>query len=97
MAYQITNYTYGRARALGVTVKPSSRQGKKIDVYKNGKKVASIGALGMMDYPNFKKAERAGRVPAGTAERRRKAYKTRHAKDRFRVGSPGYYADKLLW
>lgn len=97
MAYTITAYTRRRATALGVTVKPSTRQGKKIDVFKNGKKVASIGALGMMDYPNFKKAERAGRVPAGTAERRRKAYKTRHAKDRFRVGSPGYYADKLLW
>jgi len=97
MAYTITAYTHRRATALGVTVKPSTRQGKKIDVFKNGKKVASIGALGMMDYPNFKKAERAGRVPAGTAERRRKAYKTRHAKDRFRIGSPGYYADKLLW
>ena len=69
----------------------------KIDVFKNGKKVASIGALGMMDYPNFKKAEREGRVAAGTAERRRKAYKMRHRKDKDVYGTPGYYADKLLW
>lgn len=97
MRYAITAYTRRRAAALGVEVKPSTRKGKKIDVFKNGKKVASIGALGMMDYPNFKKAEREGRVAAGTAERRRKAYKMRHRKDKDVYGTPGYYADKLLW
>jgi hypothetical protein len=31
------------------------------------------------------------------ADRRRKAYKMRHEKDRHVRGSAGYYADQLLW
>jgi hypothetical protein len=31
------------------------------------------------------------------ADRRRKAYKQRHEKDRHVRGSAGFYADKLLW
>lgn len=97
MPYRISQYTFRRARTLGVTVKPSTRKGKKIDVFKGGKKVASIGALGMKDYPTYKRLERAGRVPPGTAKTRRAAYKSRHSKDRKVYGSPGYYADQLLW
>jgi hypothetical protein len=97
MPYTITAYTRRRASALGVQVKPSTRKGKKIDVFKGGKKVASLGALGMMDFPNFKKAEREGRVKPGTAERRRKAYMVRHRKDKDVYGSPGYYAANLVW
>jgi len=97
MPYRISQYTLGRARILGVTVKPSTRKGKKIDVFKGGKKVASVGALGMKDYPTYKRLERAGSVPPGTAKTRRAAYKARHAKDRKVYGSPGYYADQLLW
>ena len=97
MPYRISQYTFRRARTLGVTVKPSTRKGKKIDVFKGGKKVASIGALGMKDYPTYKRLERAGRVPSGTAKARRAAYKSRHARDRKVYGSPGYYADQLLW
>ena len=92
MAYRIKPYTYRRARALGVTVKPSTRKGKKIDVFKNGKKVASVGALGYGDYPTF--TQQRGKA---FADKRRKAYKTRHQKDRKKVGTPGYYADQLLW
>lgn len=97
MPYRISQYTFRRARTLGVTVKPSTRKGKKIDVFKGGKKVASIGALGMKDYPTYKRLERAGRVPVGTAKTRRAAYKSRHSKDRKVYGSAGYYADQLLW
>ena len=97
MPYRISQYTFRRARTLGVTVNPSTRTGKKIDVFKGGKKVASVGALGMKDYPTYKRLERAGRVPPGTAKSRRAAYKSRHRKDRKVYGSPGYYADQLLW
>ena len=90
--YRITPYTLQQAKKLGVQVAPSTRKGKKIDVFKNGKKVASVGAIGYGDYPTFM-------VTHGTdhAERRRKAYKKRHAKDRTKTGSPGWYADRLLW
>jgi len=95
--YKILPYTYKQAKKLGVTLKPSTRKGKKIDVFKGDKKVASVGAIGYQDYPNFKRLEALGLVTKGTASRRRKAYKKRHEKDRHRKGTPGYYADKLLW
>ena len=57
MAYRIKQRTYRRARALGVTVKPSTRKGKKIDVFKNGKKVASVGRLGTGITPHSFKHE----------------------------------------
>lgn len=91
MAYDITAYTKRKAAALGVTVKPSQVKGKKIDVFKGDKKVASVGALGYSDYPHFLKQDKE------LAERRKKAYHTRHAKDEKVVGSPGYYASRLLW
>lgn len=97
MSYVIKRYTRIQARKIGVTIKPSTRKGKKIDVFKDGKKVASVGAIGYDDYPTFMKKEREGKVPKGTAERRRKLYKIRHRKDRNVRGTPGYYADKLLW
>ena len=92
MAYSITNYTRSQAKKLGVVVKPSSVKGKKIDVFKNGEKIASVGALGYSDYPTYMKTK--GKA---YADERRRLYKIRHAKDRNVKGSDGYYADKLLW
>lgn len=92
MPYTITSYTYKQAKKLGVTVKPSTNKTKKIDVYKKGKKVASVGAQGMNDFPTFMKLK--GKKYAQT---RRKLYKMRHEKDRHVKGSRGFYADKLLW
>lgn len=97
MSYRITDYTKRRAKALGVEVKPSRTQGKKIDVFKGGKKVASVGALGYADYPTYMRLEREGKVDKGVADIRRKSYKARHQKDRKVKGSAGYYADQLLW
>lgn len=91
--YNITNYTRNRAKTLGVTVKPSKNKKKKLDVYnKKGVKIASVGAIGYMDFPSFIKSK--GRA---FANKRRIAYKKRHEKNRKIVGSNGYYADKLLW
>lgn len=97
MAYRITNYTKAQAKKLGVSVRASSVKGKKIDVIKDGKKVASVGAIGYNDYPTFKRQEERGIVPKGTADKRRALYKTRHDKDRKVKNSNGYYADRLLW
>ena len=93
MAYTITKYTRDRAKKLGVVVKPSSVKGKKLDVFnKKGQKVASIGALGMGDYPTFMREK--GKEYADV---RRRLYKQRHQKDRHKRGTAGYYADQLLW
>ena len=97
MSYKILPYTYAQAKKLGVTIKPSSNTLKKIDVFKDGKKVASIGARGMNDYPTYLEKEKKGYFTKGYANNRRKLYKQRHNKDRHKVGSNGWYADKLLW
>lgn len=94
--YKISTYTKERAKKLGVEVKPSSVKGKKIDVFKKGVKVASVGAIGYKDYPTYLALEKSGKVAKGTAAMKRKAYKARHV-DRFKVGTPSYYADQLLW
>ena len=96
MPYRISKYTKSQASKLGVTVKPSKLKGKKIDVFKKGVKVASVGAIGYKDYPTYMSLERKGKVSKGTAKQKRKNYKKRHVY-RKRVGTPAYYADKLLW
>ena len=90
--YRITDYTKQQAKKLGVIVKASSLKGKKIDVFKNGEKVASVGEIGYSDYPTYMRTK--GKA---YADERRRLYKIRHAKDRNVKNSDGYYADKLLW
>ena len=90
--YQITEYSYQQAKRLGVSIKPSTNKKKKIDVYKDDKKIASIGATGYGDYPTFMKTE--GKE---YADKKRQAYKKRHEKDRHIKGTNGYYASEILW
>ena len=73
------------AAAIGVCVLPSTRREKKLDVYVEGRRVASIGAI---DYGDF--------LTHGDPQRR-KDYKRRHGKYRHREGTPSFYADKILW
>ena len=89
MGYKIQPYTLDKAKELGVKVAPSNRAGKKLDVFKNGERVASIGASGMGDYPTYLKKE--GKA---FADERRRLYKARHSKD---MGVAGFYASNLLW
>jgi len=87
--YRITPYSYRRAALLGVEIRPSSHQNKKIDVFQHGKKIASIGAMGYKDYPTYLKCR--GRT---YADERRRQYHRRHAKDH---GLAGFYAKNILW
>jgi hypothetical protein len=97
MAYKILPSSKAKADSLRVEIKPSTNPLKKIDVFKNGKKIASIGALGMNDYPTYLEKEKKGYFPKGYAKERRRLYKQRHEKDRHKTGSNGWYADKILW
>ena len=92
MVYHITKYTYNKAKQLGLSIYPSKNKTKKIDVYKKGKKIASVGAYGMNDFPTYmlKKGDKF-------AKTRRRLYRIRHKKDRKIKGTNGWYADKLLW
>jgi hypothetical protein len=90
--YKITPYTYLRAKQLGVQVKPSKNINKKIDVFKNGVKVASVGDSRYLDYPTYKK-----KYGLPYAIMRRKLFKLRNKKNAAVIGSPAYYAYNLLW
>ena len=88
--YKITNYSRKKAKNLGVIIKQSTDTKKKIDVFKNGKKVCSVGGFGYNDFPTYIKKR-----GLSYAKKRRRLYKIRHTKDRKK--GCGYYADKILW
>jgi hypothetical protein len=90
--YKITNRQRINAQSLGVAIKPSTNKSKKIDVFKNGQKIASIGAMGYKDYDiHLKESGRA------YADERRRLYKIRHKDNRNKIGTPGFFADRILW
>jgi hypothetical protein len=89
--YQILPYSYQQAKRLNVFIRPSENPKKKVDVYKNDKKVASIGDVNYQDYPHYLQKDKA------LAENRRRLYRIRHKGEADNVGSPGYYASKILW
>ena len=95
--YEITKYSYAQAKKIGVTIKPSKLKNKKIDIFKDDKKIASIGGVKKdgsyyKDYPTYTKTEGKEK-----ADKRRKLYKIRHNKTRLIKGTNSYYADKILW
>jgi len=90
--YKITQRQEDNANKLGVRITTSTNKAKKIDVYKNGNKIASIGAMGYKDYDLHLKEK-----GLAYANERRRLYRIRHANDRTKVGTAGYYADKILW
>tara|TARA_R110000851_G_scaffold32183_1_gene86552 strand:+ start:1454 stop:1732 length:279 start_codon:yes stop_codon:yes gene_type:complete len=91
MSYKIKNRQLMNAKKLGVQIKASNLKTKKLDVFKKGKKIASIGAKGYTDYSTMLLKDKA------QADNKKKAYKSRHQKNRSVAGKPGYYADKILW
>ena len=88
--YKITNYSRKQAQKLGVTIKHSKNKTKKIDVFKNGKKLCSVGGIGYDNFPThiLKRGLEYGKT-------RRRLYRIRHSKDRKK--GCGFYADKILW
>ncbi len=89
--YNIKDYSFKQADKLGVQIRPSSNKKKKIDVFKNGQKLAEIGAIGYGDYPTYLESDKK------LAKVKRSGYKARMEKNRNIKGSTGYFADKLLW
>ena len=90
--YHITNYSKKKAKELDVQIRPSTNPKKKLDVYKDNNKIASIGSINYNDYPTYI-------IKNGLkyANERRKLYKQRHEKDRFVKNSNGFFADRILW
>jgi len=87
--YNILPYSYNKAKNLGVTIIPSTKQYKKIDVIKNDKIIASIGDIRYDDYPTYLRKEGVTK-----ANERRRLYHIRHKDNK---GLAGYYAKNILW
>ena len=92
MPYIITYYTLKRAKQMKVTVQLSQQKNKKIDVFKNGVKIATIGDSRYKDFPTYV-------IEKGIefANKRKRLYYIRHKKDIEKLNSNGFYAAKLLW
>ena len=73
------------AATLGVEVKKSTKTHKKLDVFRSNQKLASIGDKRYTDF-----------LQTGDKEQQ-KRYKSRHQKTRVKVGTPSFYADRILW
>lgn len=91
-SYQIKPYSFKQAQKLCVTIKTSTNPSKKIDVFKNGNKIASIGASGYNDFPNWIEAK--GKA---YADERRRLYKARHQNNIEVKGTNGWFASRILW
>ena len=90
--YEIKDYTYEKARMYELVVKSSLKKGKKIDVYQNDKKIASIGDINYLDYPSY--VILYGKM---YAENRRRLYRIRHRKDNMEKYSAAWLSYHLLW
>lgn len=90
--YNISDFAKQKAKKLGVEIKPSKTKNKKIDVFKKGEKIASVGDTRYFDYRSY--IDEKGLEYADT---RRRLYKIRHERNRKKIGTPSYFADQLLW
>jgi hypothetical protein len=90
MSYTITSHSKEQANKYGVIIKPSRKKNKKIDVYKNGDLIASIGHKDYNDYGKY--LQQKGKQ---YADKKRIAYKKRHKND-LHSGN-GMWADRILW
>jgi len=105
--YQITDYTFKKLDELNkmfntdaFNIKPSKNKSKKIDVFINEKKVASVGAIKSngvpyLDYPSY-----INTMGLKYANRRRQLYYDRHASEPMvKDGkiTASWYAKYFLW
>jgi len=80
------------ARKIGVVVKRSTRKNKRLDVFRKGVKIASVGDSRYNNYHSYIRTK--GKE---FADKRRALYKIRHNNTRKKKDSPSYFADRLLW
>jgi hypothetical protein len=88
--YQILPYTQRQARRIGVEVKPSRKIDKKLDVFRGGLFIGSIGSKGMGDFPTYLRTK-----SKKFADERRRLYHLRHKDGP--VDSPAFLSKRLLW
>ena len=89
--YNISDRSFEIAKKLNLTIKPSLKVGKKIDVFENNKFIKSIGSINYKDYHIYLK------IDADLAEKHRKSYIARHKKGILNQDLGEILALKLLW
>jgi len=87
--YKIEPKQRKNAAKIGVKIAPSKRKNKKIDVFKNGIYITSIGDIRYNDYYKYMRTDPA------LANERKRLYNKRHKN--YKKGSTGYYAKQILW
>jgi hypothetical protein len=92
MTYRILKRSYDNAKKLGVDIKVAKNKDKKLDVFKNGKKISTIGDSNYLDYPSY--IQQKG---IDYANVRKKIYRVRHKDDINVKNTPGYFSSKILW
>lgn len=92
MSYQITDYTLKQAEKYGVSVAPSKRKEKKIDVFKDGKRIATVGANKYSDFATY--LQTRGQE---YANERRALFKKRFNRYIKKEGTNAWWANVLLW
>lgn len=96
--YIIKPYSYQQAEKLGVHIFPSDNPKKKIEVYDSkGEFICYIGDSQYLDYPSYMELEERGLVPKGYAKQRRQLYRIRHGMNMNKIGTPSFYASRILW
>ena len=86
--YPIKPFQLQQAKKIGVMIKPSSRGNYKLDVFKDGEYLTSIGDRRYRDYATY--MEEKGKA---YADERRRLYKLRHKNE----GVRGMLASTILW
>ena len=77
----------------------SNKKNKKYDVYKNGRFLASFGAIKKNNTPYSQFFDKIGifKNYNNYDEKKRENYKKRHYKDIHKKDSPGFFAFNYLW
>lgn len=96
--YIIKPYSYRQADKLGVQIFASDNPKKKIEVYdEDGNFITYIGDPNYLDYPSYMELEARGELPKGYAKERRRLYRIRHAKEKDKEGTAGFFSWHILW
>lgn len=98
--YIIRDWTEQQAKKHKLTVFPAEDGKTKLEVYDDkGLYLANVGALGYLDYAQYLDMEKAGMIPKGSSNERRRLYHLRHQKEKGfdEPYTKSWLAKTLLW
>jgi hypothetical protein len=100
MKYIIRDWNKLQAKKYGLTISLANDDKHKLEVYdKSGTLLGKIGAIDYKDYAQYLDMEKAGLLPDGYADNRRRLYYARHQHEKGfnEPYSRSWLARVLLW